>query len=157
MNNQNCVANQNCLVAVSFQHCNKETDGDINFDCKNNLPESKRNGREEVVRVMLQADMRYLFQIFHIEINISNIMNNVFFVKSHQYFDFIFNSRVATASNKGRFVALGVSEDNRMGNDLAFICQSFPSENETKQLARANTKVTYDFLEILITSFIEYE
>ena len=72
MNNQNCVANQNCLVAVSFQHCYRKTDGEINFDCKNNLPDSKINGREEVVRVMLQADMRYLFQIFCIEINIFN-------------------------------------------------------------------------------------
>ena len=65
-----------------------------------------------------------------------------------------FNSRVAKSSNAGRFVALGVSEDNRMGNDLAFVCQSFPSENVTKEPFRANTKVTYDFLEILITSFI---
>ena len=71
MNMQNCVANKNCLVAVSFQHCYRETDGDINFDCKDNLPESKRDGREGVVRVMLQADMRCLFQKFYKEINIS--------------------------------------------------------------------------------------
>ena len=81
MNNPNCVGSQNCLVAVSFQHCYRRTDDEINFDCKNNLPESKRNGREEVVRVMLQADMRYLFQTFHIETNISNIIQN-------HYFDF---------------------------------------------------------------------
>ena len=145
MNIQNCVANKNCLIAVSFQHCYRETDGDINFDCKDNLPESNRVGREEVVRVMLQADMRYLFQKFHKE-------NNIFSI-THQYFDFNFEnnilshliSRVATSSNEGRFVALGVSEDNRMGNDLTFVCQSFPSENVTNEPFRANTKVTYDF------------
>ena len=74
------------------------------------------------------------------------------YVKFLNKFDSILYSHVDFPPDEGHFVALGVSEDDRMGNDLAFVCMTVPSDNKTKLSEKINRKVTYTcFSNITIT------
>ena len=60
MNQENCIANRNCLAAVSFQYCDKNSNGEGNPEC-GNVQQEFQGFNDKMMRIVLRADKRYLF------------------------------------------------------------------------------------------------
>ena len=50
-------------------------------------------------------------------------------------------SQLDSTPDGGYYVALGISNDDRMGNDLAFVCTNVASNNRSRQVMDINEKV----------------